>query len=143
MTGSPCRARATYLAISPKLQLLPGLPNIEKQDKPPREWLQTGFASTQARDMYMIQNDLDLLPSDLTGFRTSAHSARNGSTAAQQAARRARGPSRHAGGQQRPVTGHSAAPSGAGSRQAVWALVSQVIQVIWSVAWRLMLRWLG
>jgi len=50
------------------LQLLPGLPNIEKQDTPPWQWLETGFASTQARDQYITQNDLDLLPHDLTGF---------------------------------------------------------------------------
>jgi len=61
----------TFLDLAnglPNLQLLPGLPNIEKQDKPPWEWLETGFPSTQARDMYITQNDLDLLPGDLAGF---------------------------------------------------------------------------
>jgi hypothetical protein len=61
----------TFLDLAnglPNLQLLPGLPNIEKQDKPPWERLETGFPSTQARDMYITQNDLDLLPGDLAGF---------------------------------------------------------------------------
>lgn len=61
----------TFLDLAnglPNLQLLPGLPNIEKQDKPPWEWLETGLPSAQARDMYITQNDLDLLPGDLAGF---------------------------------------------------------------------------
>jgi Protein of unknown function DUF262 len=52
----------------PNLQLLPGLPNIEKQDKAPWTWLDTGFPSAQAKEHYIVQNDLDLLPEDLMGF---------------------------------------------------------------------------
>lgn len=52
----------------PNLQLLPGLPNIEKQDKAPWDWLEVGFVSWQAREQYVSQNDLDLLPHSFAEF---------------------------------------------------------------------------
>lgn len=51
------------------LQLIDGLPNIEKQAKLPLEWLSgPAFSSDAARTHYMAGNDLDGLPLSLDGF---------------------------------------------------------------------------
>jgi hypothetical protein len=53
----------------PNLQLLAGLPNIEKQAKLPVEWLNgPHFPTTEARASYIATNDLDNVPDDLGGF---------------------------------------------------------------------------
>ncbi|WP_197038914.1 DUF262 domain-containing protein [Herbidospora cretacea] len=53
----------------PNLQLLGGLLNIAKSDAWPWEWLNgPHFTSDAARENYLIQNDLDLLPNELAGF---------------------------------------------------------------------------
>ena len=49
------------------LQLLQGLVNIEKTTMWPWEWLASGpFPSTVARELYVVQNDLDLLPESIS-----------------------------------------------------------------------------
>jgi hypothetical protein len=52
----------------PNLQLLGGIPNVEKQAKLPGEWLTTAFASVEQRATYLHDNDLDGLPLDLANF---------------------------------------------------------------------------
>lgn len=53
----------------PNLQLLAGLPNIEKQDSLPADWLAgPHFPDEASRRTYMAENDLDDLPGDLGGF---------------------------------------------------------------------------
>lgn len=53
----------------PNLQLLPGLPNIEKQATLPAVWLKGPFFPSDAgRDQYVRDNDLQDLPEGLGGF---------------------------------------------------------------------------
>ncbi|OLT24060.1 hypothetical protein BJF79_13970 [Actinomadura sp. CNU-125] len=53
----------------PNLQLLAGVPNVEKSNRWPWEWLDGDhFPSAEAREQYATQNDLDLLPDGITGF---------------------------------------------------------------------------
>lgn len=53
----------------PNLQLLEGLPNVEKQAKLPAEWLNgPHFASTQAREHYIVTNDLGEISEGISGF---------------------------------------------------------------------------
>jgi len=53
----------------PNLQLLEGLPNVEKQAKLPAEWLSgPHFASTQAREHYIVTNDLGEISEGIPGF---------------------------------------------------------------------------
>lgn len=53
----------------PNLQLLPGLPNIEKQATLPAAWLKGSFFPSDAgRDQYVKDNDLHDLPEGLGGF---------------------------------------------------------------------------
>jgi hypothetical protein len=54
--------------LLPNLQLLGGIPNIEKQAKLPGEWLAGAFASIEQRDVYAAANDIDALPLDLPSF---------------------------------------------------------------------------
>lgn len=51
------------------LQLLRGPVNVAKKDAWPWEWLQSdAFLSDAAREQYVAQNDLDLLPESFEGF---------------------------------------------------------------------------
>jgi len=52
----------------PNLQLLAGIPNVEKQAKLPDEWLATAFPSAEQRATYLRDNDLDGLSLDLANF---------------------------------------------------------------------------
>ena len=52
----------------PNLQLLGGIPNVEKQAKLPGEWLAAAFPSAEQRATYLHDNDLDGLPLDLAAF---------------------------------------------------------------------------
>lgn len=52
----------------PNLQLLAGVPNVEKRAKLPACWLKTAFSSDAQRAVYMHDNDLDGLPLDLAAF---------------------------------------------------------------------------
>jgi hypothetical protein len=52
----------------PNLQLLGGIPNVEKKAMLPAEWLTTAFPSFEQRATYIHDNDLDGLPFDLTDF---------------------------------------------------------------------------
>jgi hypothetical protein len=52
----------------PNLQLLGGVPNIEKQAKQPGEWLDAAFPTAEQRATYLRDNDLDGLPLDLAHF---------------------------------------------------------------------------
>lgn len=53
----------------PNLQLLEGVPNIEKQSKLPAEWLSgPHFPSLQAREHYIVTNDLADVPDSIAGF---------------------------------------------------------------------------
>jgi hypothetical protein len=54
----------------PNLQLLGGVPNIEKQAKLPAEWLAEAFASEEQRETYILDNDLEAMPLDLASFLT-------------------------------------------------------------------------
>ncbi len=60
-----CRARVDCL---PNLQLLGGVPNVEKQASLPAEWLAKAFPSQDLRDSYLRDNDLGQLPLDLSTF---------------------------------------------------------------------------
>ena len=53
----------------PNLQLLPGIPNIEKQAALPSDWL-TGphFPTIERRERYLERNDLQGLPLELDQF---------------------------------------------------------------------------
>lgn len=52
----------------PNLQLLAGIPNVEKKAKLPDEWLATAFPSSGHRATYLRENDLDGLSLDLEDF---------------------------------------------------------------------------
>jgi hypothetical protein len=53
----------------PNLQLLAGLPNVEKQTMLPAAWLDgPHFPTAAARATYIAENDLQDLPVDLNGF---------------------------------------------------------------------------
>jgi hypothetical protein len=52
----------------PNLQLLAGVPNVEKQAKSPGDWLAAAFPTPQQRDTYLRDNDLDGLSLDLAHF---------------------------------------------------------------------------
>jgi len=57
----------------PNLQLLEGIPNIEKQAKLPNEWLDIAFPphkqrAAEQRTTYLHDNDLDALPLNLAHF---------------------------------------------------------------------------
>jgi hypothetical protein len=52
----------------PNLQLLGGVPNVEKRAKLPTYWLKTAFSSDEQQAAYMHDNDLDGLPLDLAAF---------------------------------------------------------------------------
>lgn len=53
----------------PNLQLLPGLPNVQKQAKLPAEWLQgPHFTSDEMRNRYLAENDLNALPLQVESF---------------------------------------------------------------------------
>jgi hypothetical protein len=54
--------------LLPNLQLLGGLPNVEKQAKLPAAWLDDAFPTVEKRRMYEADNDLDALPLDLGAF---------------------------------------------------------------------------
>ncbi len=55
----------------PNLQLLAGIPNVEKQAKLPSKWLASAFPSSEQRSTYLRDNDLDGLSLDLTDFLLS------------------------------------------------------------------------
>jgi hypothetical protein len=60
----------------PNLQLLAGIPNIEKQATLPSDWLNGAhFPTPQKRDYYLEQNDLVGLPLQLDRF-LDFHAAR-------------------------------------------------------------------
>jgi hypothetical protein len=77
--GIPADLVEEYLAKVdglPNLQLLPGIPNIEKQATLPGAWLKGPFfPSDVARDQYIKDNDLQNLPEGLDGF-LAFHEAR-------------------------------------------------------------------
>ena len=50
------------------LQLLEGIPNIEKRAKMPAEWLNDHFANEQARQHYKELYFLGEVPRKITGF---------------------------------------------------------------------------
>ncbi|MGH3277685.1 MAG: DUF262 domain-containing protein [Trebonia sp.] len=52
----------------PNLQLLGGVPNVEKQAKLPGDWLADAFPTSEQRGSYLRDNDLDDLPLDLADF---------------------------------------------------------------------------
>lgn len=59
--------RATVDSL-PNLQLLGGVPNVEKQAKLPGDWLSDAFPNSEQRGSYLRDNDLDGLPFDLADF---------------------------------------------------------------------------
>ncbi len=54
--------------LLPNLQLLGGIPNIEKQGKMPAEWINEAFPDGESRDQYAVENDLQDLPTSMTEF---------------------------------------------------------------------------
>jgi hypothetical protein len=75
---SPERVDEFIAAVDtlPNLQLLPGIPNVEKQATLPHDWLfGPHFVSPEARDAYTERNDLAELPTDIADF-LDFHSAR-------------------------------------------------------------------
>ena len=77
--GIPSDRLDAYLAAVdslPNLQLLPGIPNIEKQAALLSNWLAgPHFPSAEKRERYLEQNDLEGLPLDLDHF-LDFHAAR-------------------------------------------------------------------
>ena len=77
--GVPLAKIDDYLArvdTRPNLQLLAGIPNIEKQAALPTDWLiGPHFPSSEKRDGYLQQNDLVGLPLELGDF-LEFHAAR-------------------------------------------------------------------
>ena len=61
-------AYADYANRVGNLQLLEGMPNIEKRDKMPAEWLDEHFADGQARKHYREMNSLGDVPDKMTDF---------------------------------------------------------------------------
>jgi hypothetical protein len=77
--GIPVEQVEDYLAKVdglPNLQLLPGIPNIEKQATLPADWLDGPFfpkdppdrQKSAAREQYVRDNDLQEVPAGLIGF---------------------------------------------------------------------------
>jgi len=54
--------------LLPNLQLLGGIPNIEKSAQLPADWLNSAFADTASRRQYEIDNDLTSVPPTLSAF---------------------------------------------------------------------------
>lgn len=54
----------------PNLQLLGGLPNVEKKAKLPGDWVATAVPTAEKRSSYVHDNDLGGLPLDLADFLT-------------------------------------------------------------------------
>ena len=54
----------------PNLQLLGGVPNVEKQAKLPGDWVASAFPTAEKRSSYVRDNDLSGLPLDLADFLT-------------------------------------------------------------------------
>lgn len=54
--------------LLPNLQLLGGIPNIEKQAALPHEWMMKGFPDDARREQYATDNDLRDLPDSLMEF---------------------------------------------------------------------------
>jgi hypothetical protein len=77
--GIPADRLGAYLeAVDslPNLQLLPGIPNIEKQATLPSDWLAgPHFPTDEKRERYLEQNDLHGLPLELHHF-LDFHAAR-------------------------------------------------------------------
>jgi hypothetical protein len=72
-SGVPVEQTDQYVAardLLPNLQLLGGVPNIEKQAKLPAEWLSTAFGSEAKRTTYAAENDLEGLPLGIEDFMT-------------------------------------------------------------------------
>ena len=61
-------AFADYANRLGNLQLLEGIPNVEKRDKLPAEWLGEHFADGQARRHYKEMNSLGDVPEKMTDF---------------------------------------------------------------------------
>ena len=61
-------AFADYANRLGNLQLLEGIPNVEKRDKLPAEWLGEHFADGQARKHYKEMNSLGDVPKKMTDF---------------------------------------------------------------------------
>jgi Protein of unknown function DUF262 len=66
----PAQINAYQAAVDclPNLQLLGGLPNKEKNEKLPGEWLEAAFGSSEQRETYVRDNDLNGLPLDIAAF---------------------------------------------------------------------------
>jgi hypothetical protein len=70
----------TKVDALPNPQLLPGLPNIEKQATLPAAWLKGPFfPSAAGRDQYVTDNDLQDLPPGLAAFWNSMTLGESGS----------------------------------------------------------------
>lgn len=54
--------------LLPNLQLLRGVPNMEKRDKLPAEWLKNAFATEEQSKSYLAENDLDGVPLGIGEF---------------------------------------------------------------------------
>lgn len=54
--------------LLPNLQLLAGVPNMEKKAKIPAEWVDSAFASPESRLYYLRENDLGDLPLQMHDF---------------------------------------------------------------------------
>jgi hypothetical protein len=77
VTGVDDHSRYCVIAIEkyraavdslPNLQLLAGVPNVEKQARLPGDWLATAFPNADQRGSYLRDNDLDGLPLGLADF---------------------------------------------------------------------------
>lgn len=58
----------TRVDLLPNLQLLGGIPNVEKRDKLPGDWVETAFHDDEKRQVYLDANDLDGLVLTLDQF---------------------------------------------------------------------------
>ncbi|QWZ09234.1 DUF262 domain-containing protein [Nocardioides panacis] len=54
--------------LLPNLQLLGGIPNMEKRDKLPSDWAETSFPTHAQRESYLLANDLHDVSLQMTSF---------------------------------------------------------------------------
>ena len=68
VVGEEINTYADYANRIANLQLLEGIPNIEKRDKMPAEWMDEHFADEPARQHYKELYSLGEIPLEMTGF---------------------------------------------------------------------------
>lgn len=68
ITGDAAEVLLTLRDQLPNLQLMEGLENISKSDKPPAQWAAGRYLSQDALQAYLASNELPPLPADVSDF---------------------------------------------------------------------------